>query len=269
MSTSTKNTLFSDLTYVTPLKDSIIKSGGTIVFIKDNLILATEISEAQYRELLNSPYVDKMDILPIKRYGYDTVPYQEVITTDPIVSVDSVIVTNKTTLSPDIIPSTKDSTSFTATVTGGGGGCPTPDMKIKISDKKYSIVDDLKEGQNIYTIHEKTKKIGYFKISKLEKIMQQIVKVSFGYDFVTVSDSHKFLTENDEYVSISDISVGVNLKTLTGYKKITEIVEIGFGTVIRIEVEDAHTYIINDLISHNKQKALTDDSITNQNNSLL
>jgi hypothetical protein len=37
--------------------------------MRDNVIMASEISEAQYRELLNSQYIDKLDVLPLKRYG--------------------------------------------------------------------------------------------------------------------------------------------------------------------------------------------------------
>ena len=95
MSTSAQNIMISDLTYVSTLKDSIIKSGGTVVFIRDNVMLATEISEAQYRDLLNNPYVDKIDVLPIKRYGTNTLPYQEVLSQNTAVSIDSVIVTQK------------------------------------------------------------------------------------------------------------------------------------------------------------------------------
>jgi hypothetical protein len=259
MAISKNKTIVSDLTYVTPLKESILKSGGTVVFVRDNLILATEISEEQYRDLLNNPYVDKIDVLPIKRYGDNISPYQEVVSQDVPISIDSVIVTNDAVVKPLNNLTTNTTTtsprqnSLSGTVTSG---CPTPDMNIKISPKRHMQAGELKEGQNIYTIHEKTNNLGYFKIKYLNKAMQQIVKVSFGYDFVTVSNSHKFLTENDEYISISDISVGTKLKTLKDLKEITEIVEIGFGTVINIEVEGAHTYIVNDIISHNKQQAL-------------
>lgn len=69
MATSTQSSVFRGLTYSNDIKEQIINSGGTIVFMKDNVIMATEISESQYRELLNSPYVEKMDVLPLKRYG--------------------------------------------------------------------------------------------------------------------------------------------------------------------------------------------------------
>ena len=75
MATSTQSSLFRNLTYTDNIKDQIIVSGGTVVFVKDNVMIASEISEAQYRELLNSPYIDKLDVLPLKRYGNVGVQY--------------------------------------------------------------------------------------------------------------------------------------------------------------------------------------------------
>jgi len=81
MSTSTQAAVFKNTTYSNEIKDQITTSGATIVFIKDNVILASEISEAQYRELLTNPYVDKIDVLPLKRYGNEGVKYTENNTT--------------------------------------------------------------------------------------------------------------------------------------------------------------------------------------------
>ena len=77
MATSTENTLFKSLTYSDEIKNQIVLSGGTIVFIKDNIIVASEISEAQYRELLNHPYISKLDVLPLKRYKNEGIKYIE------------------------------------------------------------------------------------------------------------------------------------------------------------------------------------------------
>lgn len=68
MATSITRPVFKKLTYVDSIKEQITNSGGTIIYIKDNIIMASEISEAQYRELLKNPYIDKMDVLPLKRY---------------------------------------------------------------------------------------------------------------------------------------------------------------------------------------------------------
>jgi len=78
MATSTQSQVFRNITYSNEIKDQITISGATIVFMKDNVILASEISEAQYRELLTNPYVDKMDVLPLKRYADEGIKYTSV-----------------------------------------------------------------------------------------------------------------------------------------------------------------------------------------------
>lgn len=77
MATSTQSQVFRSLTYSDDIKDQIITSGGTIVFMRDNVIMATEISEAQYREFLNSPHIEKLDVLPLKRYGNVGIQYAQ------------------------------------------------------------------------------------------------------------------------------------------------------------------------------------------------
>lgn len=75
MATSTQSQLFRNLTYSNEIKEQIITSGGTVIFMKDNVILASEISESQYRELLNNPFIEKIDVLPLKRWKNEGVKY--------------------------------------------------------------------------------------------------------------------------------------------------------------------------------------------------
>ena len=77
MATSTENSVFTNLTYIDNIKQQILTSGGTIVFMKDNVLVATEVSESQYRELLNSTYIDKIDVLPLKRYANTGIQYTQ------------------------------------------------------------------------------------------------------------------------------------------------------------------------------------------------
>lgn len=71
------SSIINKSTYTDEIKEQITTSGGTIVFVKDNIIVASEISEAQYRELLNSPFISKVDILPLKRYANEGIKYTE------------------------------------------------------------------------------------------------------------------------------------------------------------------------------------------------
>lgn len=60
-------------TYNDIIIEEISRSGGTIIFVKENVIIASNISESEYRSLLNSSYINKIDILPLKDYITQTV----------------------------------------------------------------------------------------------------------------------------------------------------------------------------------------------------
>lgn len=133
-----------------------------------------------------------------------------------------------------------------------GGGCPTPSMLILTGEDSWIKAGELIKGTRIYTIHEHTGKWGYYEIESAEPTIQPAVRVKFGEHSVEVSESHRFLTEDSEYVRISDLSVGSVIETLDGPEEILSIESIGEAEVIKIEVDDAHTYVVEGAISHNK-----------------
>jgi len=135
---------------------------------------------------------------------------------------------------------------------GYGGGCPVPSMLILTGEDSWIKAGELVKGTQIYTIHEHTGEWGYYAIESAEPIIQPVVRVKFGEHSVDVSESHKFLTVDEEYVRISDLAVGDLIETLDGLVEISSIESIGEAEVIKIEVEDAHTYVVERAISHNK-----------------
>jgi hypothetical protein len=66
--------LQNNINYNGTVKEIITNSGGTIVFVKDNMIIASEISESLYRDLLKNAQVEKIDIVPLKTYDYKPLP---------------------------------------------------------------------------------------------------------------------------------------------------------------------------------------------------
>lgn len=86
MATSNQSGVYTSTTYVDEIKKEIILSGGTVIHVRNNIIVASEISEAEYRELLKNPYIDKLDVLPLKRYANEGVTYQQ---TDYISEIQS------------------------------------------------------------------------------------------------------------------------------------------------------------------------------------
>jgi hypothetical protein len=73
-----------------------------------------------------------------------------------------------------------------------------------------------------------------------------------GGKILTVSDTHKFLLSSGDYVSVSEIEIGTEIKTMNGTSILESVYAIGNGEVLKIEIGEAHTYVIDGVISHNK-----------------
>ena len=140
-----------------------------------------------------------------------------------------------------------------------GGGCPDPDTLIFMPDFFWVRAGDLNVGDSILTIHEHTRDPGTFKILEAERMIQPKVEIEFADGKkLKVSSTHKFLMSDDTWKKVCDISVGECVMGMNydviydlSSKEIVSITDIGEGEVIKFEIEDAHTYITEGLISHN------------------
>jgi intein/homing endonuclease len=104
----------------------------------------------------------------------------------------------------------------------------------------------------VYTRHQDTFEWGNYKVTSAERYIQPTVKVVIDEFQVEVSASHKFLTKDLEFVSISDLLVGDLIETTKGVKPILSIESTGTKEVVKLEIEDAHTYVVENIVSHNK-----------------
>jgi intein/homing endonuclease len=133
------------------------------------------------------------------------------------------------------------------------GGCPTPDMKIYLGSDNWVTAGNLVKGMEVYTVHEKTGEWGSYKVVHSEIIQQPVLSVKIGSKTVTVSASHKFLTDSGKYEDASALSIGSMIRTINGISPILEKKNIGESDVVKIEVQGAHTYVMEGFISHNKR----------------
>ena len=56
------------LTYNNEVATLIRQNSGTVIYSKEDIIIASEISDSLYNSLLKSPYVQAITVLPLKRY---------------------------------------------------------------------------------------------------------------------------------------------------------------------------------------------------------
>ena len=129
-----------------------------------------------------------------------------------------------------------------------GFKCPSPEELILLSDGSQKRAGDLIVGDTVKTRHEKTNEINNFAVSYVEIIPNtKRCKLNFELNSLVCSYSHKLLV-GTEWKTAEDLIFGdvVSGQAFLG----TEPVED--GDVVLITVEDAHTYIVNGLLSHNK-----------------
>jgi hypothetical protein len=136
---------------------------------------------------------------------------------------------------------------------GGGGGCPDPAVPITVSETGYTcLAGELTVGNTVWTRHETTGVFDNYPITFVEIIEQPRVSIQFddGTDMI-VSNTHKFLMWDLVWKQVFQLSSGNVIKGLDVNKTVVDIQPLGIGTVVKITVEDAHTYIAGGLISHN------------------
>lgn len=146
-----------------------------------------------------------------------------------------------------------DSPGDSGNSSSSGGGCIDPNTNILLMNNEYKLASDLNIGDIVHTLHEITNEYGNYEVVYKDIIQEEkmLIKFTDGTD-ITVSSSHKFLDVNynwiDSYMLVDgDILMGKNYD-----KIIKSINHIGSGDVVRLQILNAHTYIANDLISHNK-----------------
>jgi len=138
------------------------------------------------------------------------------------------------------------------------GGCPDPDMPILMADGTEKRAGDLQVGDFVLTQHEKTFEWGKHKVihkkiessEKYKLIFTHLTGDESTIKEVIVSESHSFHVKNDEWKNTWQLEIGdiVDQYVLTSSEK------IGKGLIVRIEIEDAHTYVCCGFLSHNYSK---------------
>jgi len=134
------------------------------------------------------------------------------------------------------------------------GDCVDPDVHILLADRSTVRAGDLKVGDMLHTLHDETFVYGDFPVEYVNVLQRPKVEALFDDgQKIIVSITHKFLTADNKWEKISDIEIGTSIRGFEDVtKKLVSITDVGTGPVIEMVVTDAHTYISEGLVSHNK-----------------
>lgn len=131
-------------------------------------------------------------------------------------------------------------------------GCPDPMEPILISPGISIPAQDLKIGHLVWTRGENDILFNYHRVKNKEYTQQEKILIKFvsGLELI-VSDSHMFWYQG-RYLSTSWLVPNTELQRVgSGTEVIKEKISLGIGTVVKIEIEYAHTYVVNGFLSHN------------------
>jgi intein/homing endonuclease len=126
-------------------------------------------------------------------------------------------------------------------------------MPILIAPNTWVMAGDLKVGDYVYTKHEHTGEWGSYQVTLANPATNTVSRTVIGGQEIKVSSNHRFLTESMGFVALSELWVGAKVQTIDGIAEIESIEELGELQVIQIEVDQAHTYVIKDVVSHNRK----------------
>jgi len=125
--------------------------------------------------------------------------------------------------------------------------CPDPDTLILMSDGSQKRAGDLKVGDYVRTKHESTLQWGDYPVLDVKIVEDDKVNLIFDETNLICSYSHKLYVDGQGWKRVSDMSIG---DIVSGFV-LKEIVEHERGEVVGIEIDRAHAYISNKLLSHN------------------
>ena len=129
--------------------------------------------------------------------------------------------------------------------------CPDPNMTILMSNDTQKRAGDLVVGDLVKTNHEKSLELGNYEVEFVDIIKNvEKIKLTFEGSEIICSLTHKFYVDNT-WKEGKDMVVG----DVVSDKKLTAIEKVKDGDVVHITVKDAHTYICEGLLSHNKRFA--------------
>ena len=144
----------------------------------------------------------------------------------------------------------KSTTSVRRVRTGFGLlSCPDPNMLILMADGSQKKAGDLVVGDLLKTNHEKSFELGEYKVEYVNVVNNvQKIKLIFDKTEIICSLTHKFLVDKS-WKEAKDMEINDEVSG----KKLLSIEKVEDGDVVHITVEDAHTYICEGLLSHNKR----------------
>jgi len=135
----------------------------------------------------------------------------------------------------------------------GGGTCVDPATLILMADGTQIPAGDLLVGDVLHTMHEETLVYSDYPVIYKEIVNQPKMLVAFtDGSTIKTSESHKFFMQDKTWKQVAAIAAGDVVEGMPLSKVVAAVSSVGEGPVVKLTVDEAHTYISEGLVSHNK-----------------
>jgi hypothetical protein len=136
--------------------------------------------------------------------------------------------------------------------------CPAPWMMITLANGYKIPAGDLKPGMYVRAAHEHTMDVGQYEVTHVESVQdEERILIEFEHVDFVCSLTHKFFM-NGEWIEAENLEVGDVVGLAPQEYEVLGIREYDAGEVMKITVNEAHTYFCEDILSHNKAPTLED-----------
>jgi len=130
--------------------------------------------------------------------------------------------------------------------------CPAPWMMIELMGGISRPAGEIKPGMYVKTNHEVTMDLGTYMVTHVESVQDcPRIQIEFEHVDFVCSLTHKFYMDG-KWVNAEDLEVGDMVGLAPRQYEVLGISEFEDGEVIKLTVEEAHTYVCEGLLSHNK-----------------
>jgi hypothetical protein len=133
-----------------------------------------------------------------------------------------------------------------------GGGCPAPWINITLSDGGTVKAGDIKPGMMVYTRHETTGEWGNFPVTVVRNGEDNRWTILFESGIEFVGTFNHPVRVDDAWVEIQHLKAGDKVVQPEGFAVVKSAKYFDHGPIVKIEVQDAHTYLTEGFLSHNK-----------------
>lgn len=136
----------------------------------------------------------------------------------------------------------------------GGGTCPAPEMLILMADGSHKRADDIRDGDVVRTKHETTGVWGDYPVIYAAHFYSERISVRFaGGNAIACSPGHRLLLTDGTWMDASALQPGM---MVDGPEPMTvdSLAVIPSGPVVKLTVDDAHTYVCQGMVSHNVKR---------------